>query len=982
MSTLLSMRTYIFLIIGALFIFITGFTIFFVHSNMRDQAISEAQSKARLLLDCNLATHTYFTRILKPSLFETIKPISNKDYFDPAWMSSTYAVGKMHEYFRHFSPETFMYKEASIDARSDQNEADDLEKTFLKELKADPSLVQKNSIRFVDGKPYLTIMRRGEEMQPSCLRCHSTPDQAPGDLVARYGPVKSFNRNLDDVAQAISVRIPLSAAYRNSDYFSVKLSAFLVAALMACFFGLFVFLKFFMVSPLDSIRRKAVMIADNPESIGEQIEAPKTAELKEFVEAFNKMSSNLKKSHESLEEKVRVRTQELLQSRELLHHEIAERKKIEASLRNSETTLRTLLDTAPVGVGLIIDRKFGWTNKTLSQMTGYSAEELYGHSSRMIYPDESEFDRVGDVKYEAIHRTGCGQIQTRFMTKDGELLDILLRSSAIDRTSLSEGVVFTAMDITELQAAQSALKESESKYRLLTENMNDVIWSLTSSLEYSYVSPSIKNQLGYDPEEVIGKRFLDFISPVFYDEVLGRLEERIQHFYQNGDSSGLVLEIEQLRKDGKFAWNELVANPVIDGDGVLQGFQGVSRDITDRRKAEKEKIELERQLLHSQKLESLGLLSGGIAHDFNNLLTVVIGNLEMALYDAPSGSDLRMSVENSIKAARKCGELSRQMLAYSGKGLFQITNVNMKELVEQNAQIFRTAIPKTISLVMDLDDHTPSVKADAGQIQQIIMNLITNASEALTGKNGTIRVATGARYCDSELLSKSIFPKKPEPQDMVFIQVTDDGCGMDSTTIDRIFDPFFTTKFTGRGLGMSVIHGIVRGHDGAIIVDSNLGSGTTITIYLPVSDDILESDESLKTPTTSKMMEKVCLQKESNSILVVDDEVEVNQLMIRILNKHGVNAIPAYNGKQALEIFEQTPESFCLVIVDLTMPEMDGVETFKRLKQIRPDINFILCSGYDEFEISPRFDKDLRPQVFLKKPFDYNTVRDLIQNYM
>ena len=982
MSTSLSMRTYIFLIIGALFIFITGFTIFFVHSNMRDQAISEAQSKARLLLDCNLATHTYFTRILKPSLFETIKPISNKDYFDPAWMSSTYAVGKMQEYFRHFSPETFMYKEASIDARSDQNEADDFEKTFLKELKADPSLVQKNSIRFVDGKPYLTIMRRGEEMEPSCLRCHSTPDQAPGDLVARYGPVKSFNRNLDDVAQAISVRIPLSAAYRNSDYFSVKLSAFLVAALMACFFGLFVFLKFFMVSPLDSIRRKAVMIADNPESIGEQIEAPKTAELIEFVEAFNKMSTNLKKSHESLEEKVRVRTQELLQSRELLHHEIAERKKIEASLRNSETTLRTLLDTAPVGVGLIIDRKFGWTNKTLSQMTGYSAEELCGHSSRMIYPDESEFDRVGDVKYEAIHRTGCGQIQTRFMTKDGELLDILLRSSAIDRTSLSEGVVFTAMDITELQAAQSALKESESKYRLLTENMNDVIWNLTSSLEYSYVSPSIKNQLGYDPEEVIGKSFLDFISPVFYEEVLGRLEERIQHFYQNGDSSGLVLEIEQSRKDGKFVWNELVANPVIDGDGVLQGFQGVSRDITDRRKAEKEKIELERQLLHSQKLESLGLLSGGIAHDFNNLLTVVIGNLQMALYDAPSGSDLRMSVENSIKAARKCGELSRQMLAYSGKGLFQITNVNMKELVEQNAQIFRTAIPKTINLVMDLDDHTPSVKADAGQIQQIIMNLITNASEALTGKNGTIRVVTGARYCDSELLSKSIFPKKPEPQDMVFIQVTDDGCGMDSTTIDRIFDPFFTTKFTGRGLGMSVIHGIVRGHDGAITVDSNLGSGTTITIYLPVSDDILESDESLKTPTTSKMMEKVCLQKESNSILVVDDEVEVNQLMIRILNKHGLNAIPAYNGKQALEIFEQTPESFCLVIVDLTMPEMDGVETFKRLKQIRPDINIILCSGYDEFEISPRFDKDLRPQAFLKKPFDYNTVRDLIQNYM
>ncbi|MGD9819611.1 MAG: DUF3365 domain-containing protein [Desulfomonilaceae bacterium] len=850
MSNSLPMRTSIFLLLGILLVFISVFTIFFVNSNMRAQAVSEAHSKARLLLDSNLATHTYFTKVLKPTLFKTLEPIMTPNYFDPSWMSSTFAVGKMQDYFKHFTNEPYEYKEASIDARSPNNEADDFEKAFLGDLQKNANLIENGSIRLIDGKPYLTVLRRGEQMEPSCLKCHSTPEEAPGDLVTRYRPVKSFNRQIDEVVQAVSIRIPLLAAYGNADYFSLKLSVLLLVAFIATFSVLFIFLKLVFVAPIDSIRNKASMIADNPELIGDKIEIPRVKELAQLVDAFNKMSLNLRKSHENLEEKVMLRTAELLKSRELLQHEIIERKKAEELLRESESTLSTLLNTAPVGVGLVKDRIFSWTNNSLSQMTGYSNEELRGRNTNVLYADEEEYIRVGNLIYDDIRKTGRGQIQTLFKTKNDIIIDIILEASAINSSSLSDGVVFTAMD------------------------------------------------------------------------------------------------------------------------------------ITDRKRAEQEKMEMQRQLFHSQKLESLGILSGGIAHDFNNLLTVVIGNLELALYEIQYDSEPRTLIENALKASKKAADLSTQMLAYSGRGFLEISDVNINTVIVQNTEILRSAIPKTINLELDLNVSTPTVKADSAQIQQIVMNLLTNAAEALHGKAGTIRLTTGSRYCDSKMLSKNLLPHKPQPQKMVFIRVSDDGSGMDSATVERMFDPFFTTKFTGRGLGMSVVHGIVRGHEGAITVESQLDHGTTITVYLPISS---EASDGLVSEEQSDFSESVNSNFDGHlnySVLVVDDETDVNQLMKRILKRLGFASISAYDGKQALQIFSENPDSFNLIIVDLTMPEMDGIETLKKLRNIKPSIKVILCSGYDENEIKSKLDQTELPDAFLKKPFNYDTSTSLIRKLL
>ena len=982
MSTSLSMRTYIFIMLGVLFFLITMFTVFFVNSNLREQALLEAESKARLLLDANLATHTYFTKVLKPSLFQTLQPHTTTDYFDPTWMSSTYAVGQMQQFFKHFSSEPYFYKEASIDARSFENEADDEEKVFLGQLKNNRNLTTKSSIRIIEEKPYLTVMRRGEDMESSCLRCHSTPEEAPKDLVIRYGPEKSFNRKVNEVVQAISMRIPLYAAYGNADYFSMKLSAFLLSAFLGCFTLLFVFLKYYLVSPVDAIRDQAVRIAENTDLIGDQIPRPRARELAELVDAFNKMSLNLKRSHDSLEERVQERTGELMKSQKLLEHEILVREKAESGLKDSEATLTTLLNTAPVGVGLVIDRNFKWTNKTLSQMTGFDSEELKGRSSRILYEDDTEFMRVGELKYQDILKTGKGQIQTRFKTKDGVLIDILLKSSAINPENLSDGVVFTAMDITELHLALSALEESEAKYRLLTENMTDVIWSISEGLEYTYVSPSIRNQLGYEPEEIKGKSLLDFVSPVFYDQLTNAFEKTIQRFHRFRDVSSLTLIIKQTRRDGSDLWNELVASPILNKNGDLEGFQGVSRDISDRMKAQRDKIEIERQLLHAQKLESLGVLSGGIAHDFNNLLTVIIGNIQLASFETPPENEVKLFLDNAMKAARKSAELARQMLAYSGQGVFEIVDVNLNDIVTQNAQIFRTAVPRTINLEIDLGQEIPFVKADPGQIQQIMMNLITNAAEALEAKVGTIRISTGVRYCDELILSSSVFPEKPEPQNMAYLEVMDNGCGMDPATISRMFDPFYTTKFTGRGLGMSVVHGIVRGHDGAVMVNSEPGQGTTVTVYLPVSSNPCQSSSGKSDEPTDLTGEKRNATNGPLSVLVVDDEPDVNGLICNILRKQGINTVSAFNGKQAVELLNNNPDSFGMAIVDLTMPEMDGVETFRNMVQIRPNIRVIMASGYDTDEIAKKFGAHNLPEHFLKKPFDYESVTKLVDELM
>jgi signal transduction histidine kinase/CheY-like chemotaxis protein len=438
------------------------------------------------------------------------------------------------------------------------------------------------------------------------------------------------------------------------------------------------------------------------------------------------------------------------------------------------------------------------------------------------------------------------------------------------------------------------------------------------------------------------------------------------------------VEMKVLRRDDSTLLTESTSVPVtLNGEPAILI---ISQDITARKQAEAERLAMERRLLHAQKLESLGVLAGGIAHDFNNLLMAVLGNLDVAFHDLAPTSPARSGVGSAVQACRRAVDLTRQMLAYSGKGHFVLTQLDLSELVRENAFLFRASVSRTVTMNMQLAPRLPAIQADPGQVQQIVMNLITNASEAIEDEVGVVTLVTGVQDCDERYLRRSRLDQKPPPGRFVYLEVSDTGCGMDAGTQHRIFDPFFTTKFTGRGLGMAAVMGIVRGHGGAIMLDSQLGVGSTIRVLFPAAGT---GDATTAAPARE---EAAALPPEtepmrSGTILVVDDEPHVRRVCSRILERLGFQVVTAADGQEALNLFQEHDGRFLCVLLDLTMPGMDGVATFRHLKRLQPDLKVILFSGYDESQAVQLFvDEGLAG--FIQKPFGVQELQSKLKSIL
>jgi len=387
---------------------------------------------------------------------------------------------------------------------------------------------------------------------------------------------------------------------------------------------------------------------------------------------------------------------------------------------------------------------------------------------------------------------------------------------------------------------------------------------------------------------------------------------------------------------------------------------GTGIDITERTKAEAERQNLRSQIEHAQKLESLGVLAGGIAHDFNNLLTAILGHTSLALAECPEGSRARQEIAEIESASLRAVDLTNQMLAYSGKGRFVVAPVDLTAQVREMGRLLETAASKSVTLEYDLDERIPAVEGDRGQLAQIIMNLITNASEAVGDGCGVITLRTGAMKADRDYLSNTYLHDRLAEGSYVYVEVTDTGCGMDEETLNRLFDPFFTTKFSGRGLGLAAVVGIVRGHRGAIEIDSEPGVGTTFRVLLPAS----EASE----PARALASDASVMSEMGGTILVVDDEEAIQTVTKRMLECAGFTVLKASDGRESVEIFRAHRDEIRSVLLDLTMPRMGGVEAFRKIRQIRPDMPVILTSGYDAQELEERFGK-LGFAAFLKKPY-------------
>lgn len=375
-------------------------------------------------------------------------------------------------------------------------------------------------------------------------------------------------------------------------------------------------------------------------------------------------------------------------------------------------------------------------------------------------------------------------------------------------------------------------------------------------------------------------------------------------------------------------------------------------------------------LRQTQKLESLGVLAGGIAHDFNNLLVAMLGQSSLALAKLPVDSPARSHVEKVIRAAERAADLTKQMLAYSGRGRFNIKTLDINDLVSENISLLEAGIPKKVRLITQLTHGLPLIEADKGQLQQVIMNLILNAAEAIEGSNGTVTVSS-CLVSGEELLTFQ-WPDNSRPplhQQFVLVEVEDNGKGMDPETLSKIFDPFFTTKVTGRGLGLAAVLGIVRGHKGALKVVSDLGRGTRFRILFP------STEAAPPPPAPPAELPFNQHQQRYGTILVIDDEEPVREALVDILEDTGLMVLTAPDGETGVRTYQSHFPDIDLVILDHSMPGMTGEETFRELQLINPSAQVIISSGYDRSEVTRHF-SDLGLAGFLQKPYSANQLVD------
>ena len=421
-----------------------------------------------------------------------------------------------------------------------------------------------------------------------------------------------------------------------------------------------------------------------------------------------------------------------------------------------------------------------------------------------------------------------------------------------------------------------------------------------------------------------------------------------------------VAEVPLTTPQGVVGTLELHAYPILDGDNEVTAVVEIVRDASARARAEEERRHVLARMLQAQKLESLGVLAGGIAHDFNNLLTAILGNADLAQAETSPASPAHQHLRDIESSARRGAGLARQMLAYAGRGHFAGEPIELSAAVRETEHLVAAFVPKRITLTFNLARRLPPVAGDLLQLKQVLMSLVTNASEAIGPDSGGVTVSTGMLRCDREYL-REVFVDEGLPEGRyVFIEVTDTGHGFDSETRARLFDPFFTTKFTGRGLGLAAAFGIVRGHKGAIEVTSEVGRGSTFRVLLPALDS---------EPASALAREEgVGAWPGAGCVLFVDDEEDLRRVGRRMLQKLGFDALLAADGREAVGLLERHADEVVAVVLDLTMSGQDDEATLGQLRRVKADVPVILSSAFDEHDVARRF-AGLAPDGFVQKPY-------------
>jgi len=505
-----------------------------------------------------------------------------------------------------------------------------------------------------------------------------------------------------------------------------------------------------------------------------------------------------------------------------------------------------------------------------------------------------------------------------------------------------EGLIRILAQSFLLQLERNRAEEQE----LLLDNIEAQVWYLTDVETYGIVNKAMADFLGMQKENLEGKKLRDILSKEEARACITFNKEIFQEKKQ--------IRTEQWLKNGKEEPHAfyVVRTPKLDNNGNIEYVVCTAHDITERKRMEKEKKKLEARLRQAQKMEAIGTLAGGIAHDFNNILFPILGYSEMLMNDAPDNSDLKRDLSIIFNGTKRARDLVKQILAFSRQREYDLKPIKVHLVVKEALKLIRSSIPATIDIMQNIID-CELVMADYTQIHQVAINLLTNAYHAMEKKGGKLKVTL--KEVDLRVDDLKGMP----PGTYVRLTVSDTGIGMDQSTIDRIFDPYFTTKKEGKGtgLGLAVVHGIIKSHGGHISVYSEPGKGSEFHVYLPV----------IKAQQETKQIEIQPIKKSNERILVVDDEKMVVEIQQKMLKRLGYDVTSCTSSVEALKAFQANPDNFDLIITDMTMPNMTGDQLAQKIMEIRTDIPIILCSGFSE-KMSNEKAKSLGIKKFLMKP--------------